>query len=109
MICSCVNLDCFIIRLLLTDSTSKRGHSRRQGHRYNTIIGQILKVRTLANEQAEAKIGCNLLKQMASRGMAISVRVTSPRPSRAESCTSLPHATTQIRGGSGYRLTQHHV
>jgi hypothetical protein len=44
-------------------------------YRYKTIIGRRLHARTLANQRVEAKIGCNVLNQMAELGMPVSVRV----------------------------------
>ena len=43
--------------------------------RYKTIIGRSLRARNLSNQQAEAKIGENVLNRMVSLGMPISVRI----------------------------------
>jgi hypothetical protein len=43
--------------------------------RYKTIIGRRLHAWTLPNQQTEAKIGGNVLNQMTSLGMPVSVRV----------------------------------
>jgi Transposase DDE domain len=56
------------------------GYSRRSlvetaMYRYKSIIGRRLHTRTLRNQRAEAKIGCNILNRMTSLGMPISVRI----------------------------------
>jgi transposase len=44
-------------------------------YRYKTIIGRRLHARTLPNQGAEAKIGCNVLNRMTRLGMPVSVRI----------------------------------
>ena len=44
-------------------------------YRYKTIIGRRLHARTLPNQRAEAKIGCNVLNRMTRLGMPVSVRI----------------------------------
>jgi transposase len=44
-------------------------------YRYKTIIGRRLHARTLPNQRAEAKIGCNALNRMTKLGMPVSVRI----------------------------------
>ena len=56
------------------------GYSRRSlvetaMYRYKTIIGRRLHARSLPNQRIEAKIGCNVLNNMTSLGMPISVLV----------------------------------
>ena len=43
-------------------------------YRYKTIIGRRLCARSLLNQRTESKIGCNVLNQMTSLGMPVSVR-----------------------------------
>jgi transposase len=63
----------------------RSGWQRRSGYnrrslvetamfRYKTIIGRRLHARTLPNQRAEAKIGCNVLNRMTTFGMPASVR-----------------------------------
>ena len=44
-------------------------------YRYKTIIGRRLRARTLPNQRAEAKIGCNVLNRMTNLGMPVSVPI----------------------------------
>lgn len=44
-------------------------------YRYKTIVGRRLHARNLANQKAEAKIGCNVLNRMTSLGMPSSNRI----------------------------------
>ena len=45
-------------------------------YRYKTIIGRRLRARTLHNQRAETKVGCNLLNRITSLGMPVSARIT---------------------------------
>ena len=64
----------------------RMGWQRRSGYnrrslietamfRYKTIVGRRLHARTLPNQRAEAKIGCNVLNRMTTFGMPASVRM----------------------------------
>ena len=44
-------------------------------YRYKTIIGRRLRARCLANQQVEAKIGCNILNRMTRLGMPVFQRI----------------------------------
>jgi hypothetical protein len=44
-------------------------------YRYKAIIGRRLHARTLPNQRAETKIGCNALNRMTRLGMPVSVRI----------------------------------
>ena len=44
-------------------------------YRYKAVVGRRLQGRTLANQQTEAEIGCNVLNRMTSFGMPVSVRI----------------------------------
>jgi transposase len=44
-------------------------------YRYKTIVGRRLHARTLPHQRTEAKIGCNVLNQMTTLGMPVSVRI----------------------------------
>ena len=54
---------------------NRRSLAETAVYRYKTIIGRRLHARTLPNQRTEAKIGCNVLNQMASLGMPVTVRV----------------------------------
>jgi transposase len=58
----------------------RSGYNRRSlvettMYRYKTIIGRRLHARTLPNQRTKTKIGCNVLNQMISLGMPVTVRV----------------------------------
>lgn len=56
MICFCVSLDRFIVRLLATDSTSNREHFRRQGHfPYNCGAVNIAKLERFSTSESATK------------------------------------------------------
>jgi transposase len=72
--------------LRMIEKHGRTGWQRRSGYRrrnlvetamfrYKTIIGRRLHARTLPNQKAEAKIGCNVLNRMTRLGMPISVRI----------------------------------
>jgi transposase len=54
---------------------NRRSLAETAVYRYKTIIGRRLHARTLPNQRTEAKIGCNVLNQMTSLGMPVTVRV----------------------------------
>ena len=54
---------------------SRRSQVETAMYRYKTIIGRRLHARTPSTQRIEAKIGCNVINQMTSLGMPISVRV----------------------------------
>ena len=58
----------------------RSGYNRRSlaetgMYRYKTIVGRRLHARTLPNQKAEAKVGCNVLNRMTRLGMPSSVRI----------------------------------
>jgi hypothetical protein len=58
----------------------RSGYNRRSlaetaMYRYQTVVGRRLHARTLTNQQAEAKIGCNVLNRMTTLGMPVTVRI----------------------------------
>jgi hypothetical protein len=72
--------------LAMIDEHGRRAWQRRSGYnrrslvetamfRYKTVIGRKLQARTLSNQKAEAKIGCNVLNRMARLGMPASAPV----------------------------------
>jgi hypothetical protein len=44
-------------------------------YRYKTIVGRPLHARTLPNQRAEAKIGCNVLNRMTTLGIPATIRI----------------------------------
>jgi transposase len=54
---------------------NRRSLAENAVYRYKTIIGLRLHARTLPNQRAEAKIGCNVLNRMTRLGMPVSVRI----------------------------------
>ena len=58
----------------------RSGYNRRSlvetaMYRYKTVVGRRLHVRTLPNQQTEAKIGCKMLNRMTTLGMPATVRI----------------------------------
>jgi transposase len=58
----------------------RSGYNRRSlaetaMYRYKTVVGRRLHARTLTNQQTEGKIGCNILNQMTTLGMPVTVRI----------------------------------
>jgi hypothetical protein len=58
----------------------RSGYNRRSlaetaMYRYKTVVGRRLYSRTLTNQRAEAKIGCNVLNRVTTLGMPATVRV----------------------------------
>ena len=58
----------------------RSGYNRRSlaatvMYRYKTVVSRRLHVRTLPNQQTEAKIGCNVLNRMTTLGMPATIRI----------------------------------
>ena len=54
---------------------NRRSLAETAMYRYKTIIGRRLHARSLPNQRTDAKVGCNVLNQMTSLGMPVTVRV----------------------------------
>jgi hypothetical protein len=54
---------------------SKRSTAENTIYRYKTILGRVMRARTLAGQRVEARIACRILNVMAGLGMPDSYRV----------------------------------